>query len=115
MLLMALFEQATLKVDNEQQFQELRGAIDRALSADLVARFLKQMESSGVRIRDFDAVLAKGIFEKGDVSLAKKQAGSLYQSLTVSDQSQIREFYLSRIEQVEPALRTKFQKLYRYY
>jgi hypothetical protein len=109
------FEQATLKVDNEQEFQELRGAIDRALGADLVAKFLKQMESSGVRIRDFDAVLAKGVFEKGDKSLAKKQAGSLYQSLTVSDQSQIREFYLSRIEQVEPALRTKFQKLYRYY
>ena len=33
MLLMAVFEQATLKVDNEQKFQELRTAIDRALEA----------------------------------------------------------------------------------
>jgi hypothetical protein len=112
---MPSFEQATIKVEKEKEFQELRGAIDRALSADLIAKFLKQMESSGVRIRDFDAVLAKGVLEKGDESLAKKQASGLYQSLPVSDQAQIREFYLSRIEQVEPALRTKFQKLYRYY
>jgi hypothetical protein len=39
----------------------------------------------------------------------------LYQALTVSDQAQLREFYLSRIEEVAPALRTKFQQLYRYY
>jgi hypothetical protein len=35
--------------------------------------------------------------------------------LTVSDQGQIRELYLSKIEEVDPALRARFGKLYRYY
>ena len=30
-------------------------------------------------------------------------------------QAQIREFYLSRVEEVDPKLRTRFQKLFRYY
>jgi hypothetical protein len=39
----------------------------------------------------------------------------LYQGLPVSDQAQIRELYLSRIEQVDRVLRERFSKLYRYY
>jgi hypothetical protein len=35
--------------------------------------------------------------------------------LTVSDQAQIREFYLSRIEEIDADLRHKFKKLYQYY
>ncbi len=50
-----------------------------------------------------------------DDTLAKLGAQKLYQALTVSDQAQMREFYLSRVEEVEPGLRTKFQQLYRYY
>jgi hypothetical protein len=42
-------------------------------------------------------------------------ARSLYGSLPVSDQAQMREFYLSKIEEVDPALRAKFHKLYQYY
>jgi hypothetical protein len=40
-------------------------------------------------------------------------AQSLYPALTVSDQTQLREFYLSKVEEVEPGLR--FQQLYRDY
>ena len=39
-------------------------------------------------------------------------------SLTVTmepDQAQIKEFYLSKIEEVDAELRTKFHKLYQYY
>jgi hypothetical protein len=39
----------------------------------------------------------------------------LYAALPVSDQAQMKEFYLSRVEEVDSALRTKFQKLYQYY
>jgi len=39
----------------------------------------------------------------------------LYQSLTMSDQALMREFYLSKIEEVDTALRHKFKKLYQYY
>jgi hypothetical protein len=39
----------------------------------------------------------------------------LYEALPVSDQAQMREFYLSRLESVEVALRHKFKRLYQYY
>jgi hypothetical protein len=42
-------------------------------------------------------------------------AQELYQSLTLSDQAQMREFYLSKLEGVDSALRHKFKKLYQYY
>jgi hypothetical protein len=42
-------------------------------------------------------------------------AKGLYEALAMSDQAQIREFYLFRIEGVDAELRTKFQKLYQYY
>ena len=48
-------------------------------------------------------------------TLAKLGAQKLYQALTVSDQAQMREFYLSKVEEVDPVMRTKFQQLYRYY
>jgi hypothetical protein len=39
----------------------------------------------------------------------------LYLALTVSDQAQIREFYLTALEAVDLGLREKFSKVYRYY
>ena len=73
------------------------------------------MRKSGVRIRDLETILARGVFEQVDDTLAKQGAQKLYQALTISDQAQMREFYLSRVEEVEPGLRTKFQKIYQYY
>jgi hypothetical protein len=35
--------------------------------------------------------------------------------LTLTDQAQMKEFYLSKIEEVGPDLRAKFQKIYQYY
>ena len=111
------FEQATLKVEREQEFEELQGIVTRVLSPGAMERFLKRLTKDGLRVRDWDSVLIKGVFEKVDEELAKsgETAQSLYQSLTVSDQAQIREFYLSRVEEVDAKLRTKFQKLFRYY
>jgi hypothetical protein len=42
-------------------------------------------------------------------------ARQLYGSLTLSDQAQMREFYLSKLETLDNALRHKFKKLYQYY
>jgi hypothetical protein len=42
-------------------------------------------------------------------------AWQLYQALPLSDQAQMREFYLSKLETVGIALRHKFKKLYQYY
>jgi hypothetical protein len=107
--------QAAIRLEREKEFEELRGAIDRALNSERVEKFLKRVRRSGARIRDLETIFARGVFEKVDDTLAKLEAQKLYQSLTVSDQAQMREFYLSKIEEVDSGLRTKFQQLYRYY
>jgi hypothetical protein len=111
------FEQATIQVEKEAEFEELKGAIVRAFTPEKVETLLKQVRSAGLRVRDFEGVLAKRVLEKADEVLAKsgKTGQSLYSLLTVSDQAQMREFYLSRLEEVAPELRAKFQKLYQYY
>ena len=112
---MVSFQPTVIRVEKEQEFEELKGAIERALGPERVEKFLKRVRRSGARIRDLEAILARGVLEKVDDTLAKLGAQKLYQALTVSDQAQMREFYLSRVEEVEPGLRTKFQQLYRYY
>ncbi len=112
---MVSFQPTVIRVEKEKEFEELRGAIDRALGSERVAKFLKRVRRSGARIRDLEIILARGVFEKVDDTLAKLGAQKLYQALTVSDQAQMREFYLSKVEEVDSTLRTKFQQLYRYY
>jgi len=111
------FEQATIKVEKETEFEELKSAIDRAFDPARVEKFLKYLQISGIRVRDWDPLLAKRIIERTDEGLATsgKTALSLYQTLTVSDQAQMREFYLSKIELVDAPLRHRFKKLYQYY
>jgi hypothetical protein len=112
---MVSFQQTVIRVEKEKEFEELRGAIDRALDLEKAEKFLKRVRRSGARIRELEVILARGVFEKVDTTVAKLGAQKLYQALTVSDQAQMREFYLSKVEEVEPGLRTKFQQLYRYY
>jgi hypothetical protein len=107
------FEQATIKVEKAQEFAELQAAVEQVFQSANTERFLKQMDRKGVRIRDFDGVLAKKVLES--VASAKVDAAKLYQALTLSDQAQMREFYLSKLETVEQPLRHKFKKLYQYY
>ena len=108
------FEQATIKVEREREFGQLRSAIEQVFATDRVTKYLKKLDGRNLRVRDLDSVLAANAID--EVSRAKAgTARSLYQGLTVSDQAQMREFYLSKIEEVEPALRAKFSKLYQYY
>jgi hypothetical protein len=105
------FEQAAIKVEKAQEYARLQAAVEQAFLPDKVERFLKQMDRKGIRIRDFDGVLAQRVLD-GETAQNSQQ---LYQVLTVSDQAQMREFYLSKLEAVEPSLRHKFRKLYQYY
>jgi hypothetical protein len=111
------YEQATIKIEKEAQFAELKAAIERAFSAGAVEKILKRLDSKNTRIRDFDSVLDKQVIEFVDATLrdARKTAKGLYQELTVTDQGQMREFYLSKLEQVEETLRHKFRKIFQYY
>ncbi|MGB9071310.1 MAG: hypothetical protein WCC22_01450 [Terriglobales bacterium] len=108
------FEQAAIKIDKAREFGELKAALAQVFAAGGITKYLKKLSGQNIRIRDWDLILAAGtidVISGADPGTAR----SLYRGLTVSDQAQMREFYLSKIEEVEPALRTKFSKLYQYY
>ena len=107
------FEQAAITIEKAQEFAGLQAAIEQAFLPEKAEQFLKQLDRKGIRVRDVDAVLAQRVLE----SFAEPglNAQQLYQALTLSDQAQMREFYLSKLEGVDVVLRHKFKKLYQYY
>jgi len=111
------FEQAKIKIEKEHEFASLKDSIERVLGASLIEKFFSKLSGKGVRVREFEKVLEKKLIDQVDSRLRKsgQSAKALYEALTVTDQGQMREFYLTRIEQVDPELRQKYQKLYRYY
>ena len=114
---MASFEQAVIKVEKESEFDHLKSAIARVFADGTVEKFLRELKKQGLRVRDWDEVLAKGSLERVDDTLRQSgtRSRSLYEQLTTSDRAQIREFYLFRVEEVDPKLRTKFHRIYQYY
>ena len=102
------YTQAGIAVENQQVFGELKTAVDAVFAPQAVNKFLRSMERRGLRIRDFAGVLHKGL-------LPQAQAAQLFASLGTADQAQLREHYLTRLEQVDAAVRVKFKKLYSYY
>jgi hypothetical protein len=109
------FEQATIKIEKQQEFAKLQAAVEQAFLPEKVERFLKQLDRKGIRIRNFDAILSARVLEEAAGSAADLSAWQLYQALPLSDQAQVRELYLSKLETVDIALRHKFKKLYQYY
>jgi hypothetical protein len=109
------FEQATIKVQRQEEFGRLQAVIEQTFLPENVERFLKQLDRKGIRVRDFDGVLAARVFEAVSKGKSDTSTWQFYQALTLSDQAQIREFYLSKLETVDTALRHRFKKLYQYY
>ncbi len=111
------FQKAEIPVEKVGEFDQLRGAIERCFAPEKAEKLLRRLERKSIRIRDWDTVLKKKIFEDLDEELKRsgRSAAELYGSLAVSDQAQMRELYLTKLEQVEPALRHKFNKIYAYY
>ena len=108
-----IFEKAAIKIEKAQEYAKLQAAIEQAFLPDKAEQFLKQLDRKGIRIRNVDAVLAQKVLERfGEPGLNAQQ---LYQALPLSDQAQLRELYLSKLEGVDIALRHKFKKLYQYY
>jgi len=111
------FEQAVIKVEKEALFAELKPAIERALAPGTVEKLLKRLDSRAIRIRNFDSVLEPRVI--GQVEGTLKQSGNtakaLYQQLPVSEQAQIREFYLSKLETVDVGLRHKSKRRFQCY
>ena len=103
----ALHEQAVIPVADREGFKAVRTAIETAFGEGKVREFLRRLERSKLRIRQFETVLASGAL--GSDTEAE------YNRLGDSDQGQIRELYLATLEKVDPELRAEFFKLYSYY
>jgi hypothetical protein len=108
------FEQAAIKVQKVVEFGQLQRAVEEAFSPEKVKVFLNRLYRGKIRIRDFDAVIVCKALE-ATTGRADLSARQLYNSLTLSDQALMREFYLSKLEGVDTGLRHKFKKLYQYY
>jgi hypothetical protein len=108
------FEQATITIENERLFGGLKAALEQTFLSDRVVKYLKALDDRKIRIRSLDRVLAANVVD-AMTGAQEGTARSLYEALTVSDQAQMREFYLSKIEEVDAALRAKFSRLYQYY
>ena len=111
------FQQAALRIEKLDEFEQFRSALARIFAADAVVDFLRLLQRKGVPIRDFDRVLREKLLEGADSALAGSgsAAEQVYGALTVSDRAQVREYYLTALEAVDLPLREKFNKLYRYY
>ena len=106
------FEQATIPIQKQREFQQLKTAIDAAFSAPLAEKFLDSVKGKGLQVRNCEGVLAAGLIEKIYPALGAP-AKSLYEALSLTDQGQMREFYLERLEKVPSELRAKFNAIYR--
>jgi hypothetical protein len=109
-----IFQKAAIKIEKPEEFAKLQKAVEQAFLPERAEQFLKQLDRKGIRVRDFDGVLAQRLLE-AVVGEAELDGRKLYEALPVSDQAQMREFYLSKLEGVDVALRHKFKKLYQYY
>jgi hypothetical protein len=107
------FEQATIPVQDEQGFQKLKQMMLSALSKQNVERYLKAVQKSGTDLRAFEAQLQRGVWDSFWGEQGSKPVET-YQKLPVSDQGQVREFFLTQIEEVGGDVRRRYQKLFRY-
>jgi len=101
------FVQAAITVQDQPGYAQFHARLDAAFDARDVEVFLSKVRRAGLRIRDFEGVLARGIFGK--------DAAALYQALPVSDQALTRERYLGQIEAVADSLRQRYSSVYAYY
>ncbi|HEU4417259.1 MAG TPA: hypothetical protein VFT65_20915 [Candidatus Angelobacter sp.] len=112
-----MYQQAQIAVTRTEEFEQLKSGLQRILSPGAVEKYYSKLQSRTVYVREWEKVLDERILDELDGTLAKsgKTAKQLYESLTLSDQALMREFYLEQIENVDAKLRHKYRKVYRYY
>ena len=111
------YQQAQIPVAKVKEFEQLRSTLERILAPATVESFYKKLSGRTVYVREFEKLIGSGILEEldGGLKSSGKTARQLYESLALSDQALMREFYLERIEQVDVKIREKYRKVYRYY
>jgi hypothetical protein len=105
------FEQASIAIQSTE-FEQLKDLISKALSKDSVSKFMKSISSDGLLVRNIEEILNRGLLNR--IVSGSTSALELYKRMPASDQGQLREFYLTRIEEVDIEVRRKFQKIYAY-
>jgi len=99
--------QALLRSKKRREFGELKAAIEKAFSADGVTKYLKALDRGGIRVRDLDAAFASDAIDRANGEKTGT-ARSLHEALPVSIGRRCGSFYLSKVEEVDPALRANF-------
>jgi hypothetical protein len=102
-----MFVQTVLPIEDEAHFAAVKASLQPLFAAGNVAGYLKRVQRSKLRVRDFE-----GLLERGLLGAATAEA---YRVLGNSDRGQARELYLSLVEQVPLELRGRFLKVYAYY
>ena len=102
-----IYDKPVMPVADPAVFATVKAAIESSFSSSRAVEFFTSLSRAGLRIRDFESVLGKG--------LLGASTASEYNRLGNGDQGQIREFYLASLERVAPELRNRFFKLYAYY
>ena len=105
------FQQAGIAIQSTE-FEKLKSLINTALGASKVDKMMKAIESHGLLVRQIEEILNQGLLN--EVVRDADPALELYKKMPASDQGQLREFYLTRIEELDVAVRRKHQKVYRY-
>jgi len=111
------YEQAQIPVQQAEAFERLKAAVERIFASPALEKFYRRLESKNIGAREFEGIVGRGLMEEADPELktAGVSAKQLFESLTISDKALMREFYLERIEKVDPGIRLKYRKVYRYY
>ncbi len=108
------FRKAEIPVQRIEEYRLLHGALERLFAPGRAQELLERLRRKGIRVRDWEAVLERRVLESldGELKQSGKTARELYQVLAVSDQGLIRESYLTKLEEVGPELRRKYNKIY---
>ncbi len=102
-----MFEQAVIAVQDTERFGRIQKQFSTAFSSAEVEVFLNRVQRAGLKVRDFENVLKRGLLGKA--------TEADYQALPVSDQALTREKFLALVEMVELKLRQRYAKIYSYY
>ena len=101
-----MFEQAQIAVQDVEVTRRSKTG-SRGLSTAEVEVFLNRVRRAGLKVRDFETILKRG--------LLGKTTEADYVALPVSDQALTRESFLALLEKVEFKLRQRYVKIYSYY
>jgi hypothetical protein len=102
-----MFEKTVLPIVDEARFASTKASLESLFMPGNVTGFLERVRRVKLRVRDFEGLLERG--------LLGAPTAETYRSLCDSDRGQVRECYLSLVEQVPQELRAKFLKVYAYY